>query len=163
MGRFGCGGAFGQLAFFVEFLNLSGLYEHWRADAPLRYVGPHSSKCEDILSTWFLSLLAGHRRYAHINAIHFDGVIYTPLGMKRVVSKDTVRRYLTGDRGVGGQGLVAEPPGWECAVIVECTVAVGCRCDGQAAVWPSGRCGVRLPTDKTQRLGEHRTLGHHCS
>jgi hypothetical protein len=85
---------FGQMAFFVEFLHLSGLYERWQCDAPLHYSGPHRSTTQDILGTWFLSLLAGHRRYAHINAIRFDGVIPDLLGMKRVVAEDTVRRYL---------------------------------------------------------------------
>ncbi|MHB1587509.1 MAG: transposase [Acidiferrobacteraceae bacterium] len=85
---------FGQMAFFLEFLHLTGLYERWQTACPLRYDGSHGSKPQDILGTWFLSLLAGHRRYAHINAIRFDGVIPELLGMHRVVAEDTVRRFL---------------------------------------------------------------------
>jgi hypothetical protein len=85
---------FGQMAFFTEFLHLSGLYERWVKRCPLTYAGPHGSKPEDILGTWFLSLLAGHRRYAHMNAIRFDGVLPGLLGMERVVAEDTVRRFL---------------------------------------------------------------------
>src|SRR5437899_4439900 len=85
---------FGQMAFFLEFLHLTGLYRRWLQSSPLNYVGPHSSKTQDILGTWFLSLLAGHRRYAHMNAIRFDGVMPDLLGMDRVVSEDTVRRFL---------------------------------------------------------------------
>ncbi len=55
---------------------------------------PHSPKPEDILGTWFLSLLAGHRRYAQMNAIRFDGVMSELLGMTRVVAEDPVRRFL---------------------------------------------------------------------
>lgn len=85
---------FGQMAFFLEFLHLTGVYERWQASCPLRYSGPHGSRCEDILGTWFLSLLAGHRRYAHMNAIRFDGVMPDLLGMQRAVAEDTVRRFL---------------------------------------------------------------------
>ncbi len=85
---------FGQMAFFLEFLHLTGLYERWQTACPLSYSGPHGSRREDILGTWFLSLLAGHRRYAHMNAIRFDGVMPELLGMDRVVAEDTVRRFL---------------------------------------------------------------------
>lgn len=85
---------FGQMAFFLEFLHLTGLYERWQTACPLSYSGPHGSRREDILGTWFLSLTAGHRRYAHMNAIRFDGVMPDLLGMNRVVSEDTVRRFL---------------------------------------------------------------------
>lgn len=85
---------FGQMAFFLEFLHLTDLYARWQAACPLRYSGPHGSRREDILGTWFLSLLAGHRRYAHINTIRFDGVMPELLGMHGVVAEDTVRRFL---------------------------------------------------------------------
>ena len=57
---------FGQLAFFIEFLNLTGLYRRWEEDSPWQYVGPlgglgpHGSRTQDIIGTWFLSVLAGH-------------------------------------------------------------------------------------------------------
>jgi hypothetical protein len=37
-------------------------------------------------------MLAGHRRYAHISALRFDGVLPELLGMTKVVSEDSVRR-----------------------------------------------------------------------
>ena len=64
--------AFGQLAFFLEFLNLTGLYRRWEADCPLVYSGPNASRTQDIIGTWFLSVLAGHRRYAHIATLRAD-------------------------------------------------------------------------------------------
>lgn len=85
---------FGQMAFFLEFLHLTGLSPRWQTACPLNDSGPHGSRREDILGTWFLSLLAGHRRYAHMNAIRFDGVMPDLLGMHRVVAEDTVRRFL---------------------------------------------------------------------
>jgi len=85
---------FGQLAFFIEFLTLTGLYPRWEAGCPLSYEGPNGSPVKDILGTLFLAVLAGHRRYAHITTIRADGVMPGLLGMDRVVSEDTVRRAL---------------------------------------------------------------------
>jgi hypothetical protein len=85
---------FGQMAFFIEFLKLTGLYERWIEDCPLRYAGPNGSPTADILGTWFLSILSGHRRYAHITTLRADGVLPELLGMNRIVSEDTVRRGL---------------------------------------------------------------------
>ena len=85
---------FGQLAFFIEFLTLTGLYPRWEAGCPLGYQGPNGSCVKDILGTLFLAVLAGHRRYAHITTIRADGVMPGLLGMDKVVSEDTVRRAL---------------------------------------------------------------------
>ena len=72
----------GQMAFILECLHLTGLYARWQTACPFNYIGPHGSRREDIVGTWFLSLLAGHRRYAHMNAIRFDRVIPDLLGMQ---------------------------------------------------------------------------------
>ena len=80
---------------FIEFLNLTGLLERWIASCPLDYRGAHSSKKQDILGTWLLSILSGHKRYAHITTIRADGVTPELLGMQQVVSEDTVRRALS--------------------------------------------------------------------
>lgn len=97
---------FGQMAFFIEFLMLTGLYSRWLESAPLSYSGPHSSKTRDILGTLFLSALSGHKRYAHITTLRADGVIPGLLGMERVVSEDTVRRALSAiEEGVGRSWL----------------------------------------------------------
>lgn len=85
---------FGQMAFFLEFLHLTGLCPRWLQSCPHAHAGPHGSKTQDIVGTWFLSLLAGHRRYARMNAIRFDGVMPELPGMTRVVAEDTVRRFL---------------------------------------------------------------------
>ena len=85
---------FGQMVFFIEFLNLTGVLERWIVSCPLDYRGAHSSKKQDILGTWLLSILSGHKRYAHITTIRADGVTPELLGMQQVVSEDTVRRAL---------------------------------------------------------------------
>ncbi len=45
-----------------------------------------------MLGTTMLSVLAGHKRYAHITALRNDGVLPELLGMKKIVSEDAVRR-----------------------------------------------------------------------
>ena len=85
---------FGQIAFFVEFLNLTGLYQRWIASCPLELRSPNGSKIRDILGTLFLSVLSGHWRYAHITALRADGVVPILLGMDGIVAEDTVRRAM---------------------------------------------------------------------
>lgn len=83
---------FGQLAFFIEFLKTAGLWDGWVEECPVRYASPNAPAKTDILGTIVLSVLAGHRRYAHITALRFDGVNPQLLGMTKVCSEDSVRR-----------------------------------------------------------------------
>jgi hypothetical protein len=76
---------FGQMAYFAEFLNLTGLYRRWIESCPLRYTSPNGSKTADVLGTLFLSVLSGHWRYAHIAALRADAVSAAVLGMDAVV------------------------------------------------------------------------------
>lgn len=84
----------GQMPFFIEFLKTSGLFDAWVEQCPLRYKSPNAPRKRDVLGTILLSVLAGHWRYAHINAIRGDGVNPELLGMTKVVSEDSVRRGL---------------------------------------------------------------------
>jgi len=82
----------GQLSFFIEFLKVSGVFDELVNSCPLNYTSPNASATRDILGTLLLSILAGHQRYAHINALRMDAVNPALLGMSRVVSEDTIRR-----------------------------------------------------------------------
>jgi hypothetical protein len=63
---------------------------------PLRYSSSNGGDQHkrDVLGTWFLSILAGHHRYAHITALRGDGVSPQILGMSKIVSEDALRRAL---------------------------------------------------------------------
>ena len=65
----------GQLPFFIDFLKTAGLFEALVADCPLRYTSPNAPKKRDVLGTAMLSMLAGHKRYAHIAALRSDRVL----------------------------------------------------------------------------------------
>jgi Transposase DDE domain group 1 len=82
----------GQLPFFIDFLKTAGLFAAFVADCPLRYLSPNAPSKREVLGTAMLSMLAGHRRYAHIAALRCDAVLPELLGMKKIVSEDAIRR-----------------------------------------------------------------------
>jgi hypothetical protein len=92
----------GQLAFFVEFLKASGLYERWVQECPLVYASPNAPSKRDVLGTLLLSILAGHKRYAHVNGIRCDEVSPSLLGMDSVISNDSLSRGLRAIPEVAG-------------------------------------------------------------
>ena len=85
---------FGQLPFFIDFLKQGGLFDRWVADCPQFLTSNNAPKKRDLLGTVMLSVLAGHRRYAHITALRCDPVNPSLLGMRKVLSEDAVRRGL---------------------------------------------------------------------
>src|SRR5438270_780403 len=66
---------FGPAAYFIEFLKTNGLWERWVEDCPLHYTSPNAPPKQDILGTVMLSVLAGHKRYAHITTVRSDNVL----------------------------------------------------------------------------------------
>ena len=84
----------GHLAFFAEYLKVSGRFDALVADCPLVYTSPNAPSKRDVLGTVLLSVLAGQSRYAHITALRGDGVNPSLLGMGKVASEDSVRRGL---------------------------------------------------------------------
>lgn len=84
----------GQLAYFIEFLGLTGLWSRWQENCPLAYASPNAPSKADVLGTWMLSVLSGHRRYSHVTTIRCDGVNPGLLGMNKVISEDALRRAL---------------------------------------------------------------------
>jgi hypothetical protein len=96
----------GQLAFFTEFLKVSGLFEPWVQECPLDWRSPNAPSKRDVLGTAVLSILSGHQRYAHISGLRGDGINPKLLGMEKVVSEDSVRRSLARlDEAAGGEWL----------------------------------------------------------
>jgi hypothetical protein len=86
--------ALGQLAFFAEFLEVSGLFERWVASCPMAYTSPNAPATRDVLGTWLLSILDGQRRYAHVTGLRGDAVAPQILGMSKIVSDESLRRGL---------------------------------------------------------------------
>src|SRR3989338_5018208 len=86
--------ALGQLPFFAEFLEVSGLFARWVDGCPMAYTSPNAPDVVDVLGTWLLSILDGQRRYAHVAGLRGDGVAPQILGMNKIVSDESLRRAL---------------------------------------------------------------------
>lgn len=84
----------GQLVFFAEFLNTTGVFDDWVQACPLEYKSGNAPGKRDVLGTLVLAILAGHKRYAHVTALRGDAVAAQALGMERVVSEDALRRAM---------------------------------------------------------------------
>jgi Transposase DDE domain group 1 len=90
----GSASALGQLGFFAEYLEFTGLFGRWVSSCPLRYTSPNAPTATDVLGTWMLSILDGQRRYAHVTGLRGDAVAPQILGMKKMVSDESLRRAL---------------------------------------------------------------------
>ena len=81
----------GQLPFFIDFLKGRDYSTpSWRIARCV--ASPNAPKKRDVLGTTMLSMLSGHKRYAHIAALRGDGVLPELLDMNKIVSEDAVRR-----------------------------------------------------------------------
>jgi hypothetical protein len=86
--------AMGQLTFFAEFLEVSGLFEHWVQTCPLAYTSGNAPRVRDVLGTWMLSILDGHCRYAHVAVLRGDAVAPALLDMHKIIGDESLRRAL---------------------------------------------------------------------
>ncbi len=82
----------GQLPFFIQFLKIGGRFDPWVNECPLVFSSNNAPKKVDVLGSLFLSILSGHKRYAHITSLMSDGVNPALLGMNKIVSEDSARR-----------------------------------------------------------------------
>lgn len=86
--------ASGQLAFFAEFLEVTGVFSRWTGGCPMAYTSPNAPPVVDVPGTWLLSILNGQRRYAHVAGLRGDEVAPQILGMNKIVSGESLRRAL---------------------------------------------------------------------
>jgi hypothetical protein len=84
----------GQIVLFAEFLATAGVFDRWVQACPLHYSSPNASRPRDVLGTLMLGILAGSKRYAHIAGVRGDAVAAKALGLRGMVSEDSVRRAL---------------------------------------------------------------------
>ena len=84
----------GQLVFFAQFLHVGGRWEDFCKEAPFGFTSPNAPTHKDVLGSLAFSILCGHTRYAHVNALRFDAVNPAMLGMKKVVSEYSSRRNI---------------------------------------------------------------------
>ena len=115
----------GQLPFFIDYLKQAGLFDAWVADCPLSLTSPNAPRKRDLLGTVMLSVLSGHRRYAHVTTLRCDPVNPPLLGMRKIVSEDAERRGLTKIDEAKGLQLAAKSSGLLHHPAAERTVGAG--------------------------------------
>lgn len=84
----------GQMPFFIEFLTATKLFSGWEEDCPLVFSSPNAPRIRDVLGTWLMAILSGHKRFSHVTALRHDGVNPRLLEMDKVISEDSLRRAL---------------------------------------------------------------------
>ena len=122
--------ALGQLAFFAEYLETSGLFEAWLESCPRSYTSPNAPELVDLLGTWMLSILDGHCRYAHVGALRGDGVAPSILGMSKIIGDASLRRALSAIAPAPDDKHTAEQRAAQQAQLARCS---GCRSSSNKA------------------------------
>lgn len=82
------------IVFFAAFLATAGVLDRWVRTCSLHYSSPNASRPRDVLGTLLPGILAGSRRFAHIFGVRGDAVAAKALGLRGMVSEDSVRRAL---------------------------------------------------------------------
>ena len=83
-----------QLVFFAQFRHAGQRWERFLKNCPLTHTGNRGCKVVHVLGPAFMSVPAGHWRYAHLNAIRGDAAHPNVLGVTSTVSEDVVRDAL---------------------------------------------------------------------
>lgn len=84
---------FGGLAVMVEFWRELGLLEVVRTRLPFAYRSPNAIGAAEILISFWLSVCAGARRFAHVNLLRGDVALRELLGWKRLPGDDATRDF----------------------------------------------------------------------
>ena len=99
------------LAYFVQFLETTGLFDHFVENCPLTYQSNNAPDKRDVLGTILLSVLSGHTRYAHMSALSGNGLDADLLKMGSIPSEDSIRSAL---RKLTSQECAEQTHSWLC-------------------------------------------------
>ena len=84
---------FGGLVVLVEWIERQEILAAVRARLPFKYRSNNSSKPEHILLAFWLSVVAGARRFAHVQMLRADRALQEVCGVQRFPTDDTVRNF----------------------------------------------------------------------
>jgi hypothetical protein len=82
------------LAYFVQFLEATGLFDHFVESCPLTCQSNNAPHQRAVLGTILLSVLNGHTRYAHMSALSGSALDAQLLKMQSIPSEDSIRSAL---------------------------------------------------------------------
>lgn len=95
---------FGGLVVLLELLRKMGAVEAVRERLPFRYHSNNGSAPEHILLAFWLGVVAGARRFAHLQMLRADRALQELCGVRAFPSDDTVRNFF----GRFGQAQIAQ-------------------------------------------------------
>lgn len=84
----------GSLVPWAAFQKRSGVLEGLAATCPVKRTSPNAAPVYDILTSFGLTGLCDGRRFAHVQRLREDPTLDELLGLERVVSDDTLRRFM---------------------------------------------------------------------
>lgn len=85
---------YGGLVPWSAFQKKSQVLEKLVANCPVIRSSPHAAPVYDILCSFMLTVLCDGSRFSHVGRLREDPSITELFGMKKVVSDDTIRRFL---------------------------------------------------------------------
>lgn len=84
----------GGMSYFATFLRVSEMFDRLVADAPFEYSSNNAPDVRNVVGTMVLAILAGFRRYCHMDRLRNDAACMELLGLTKIVSDESVRRAL---------------------------------------------------------------------
>ena len=84
---------FGGLSVLIEFFGRIGLVEQLQSRDFYQPESPNHYEPGQILVSFMLGVIAGARRFAHLNQLRADRALQAVLGLKRLPSDDTILNY----------------------------------------------------------------------
>ncbi len=85
---------FGGMVPFAAFLKNTGVLEQLVDSCPLIRTSPNASRTRDVVASFLITALCEGKRFSHVHRFREDPIIAQLFGLNKVVSDDTIRRFL---------------------------------------------------------------------
>jgi hypothetical protein len=85
---------FGGIVPFAAFLKKARFFQGLADATPVKRTSNNASPVHDILASFMLTALCDGSRFAHVERLRHDPALARVMGMKSVVSDETLRRFL---------------------------------------------------------------------
>jgi hypothetical protein len=98
---------FGGLVPWAAFQKQCGLLEALAGTCPVARTSPNAAPVYDVLTSFGLTVLCDGRRFVHVQRLREDPTLNELFGLERVVSDDTLRRFVASVPEAQGAAWVA--------------------------------------------------------
>lgn len=152
---------FGGVVPWAAFQKRSGVLEGLAATCPVKRTSPNAAPVYDILTSFGLTVLCDGRRFAHVQRLREDPTLDEVFGLGKVVSDDTLRRFMARvPEAEGGRlGGCGRPTAVGSAAR---QTHSGLGFDGADQIWPPGGSGSGLQSAKAGAQEFSSLAGRGC-